>query len=686
MTERDIIEIVFATGGIAPKELAERLGVSTRTVRTYVQHANRLLDGCAVIEAKHGVGYTLRVVDAARFDEWRREQAAARHPGVPATKAERVTYLLNDLLARSSWITLDELSHMLYISRTTISRELKLVEATLNEFNLQIERRPHRGIRVVGEEKDRRVCLAYAVMQELTSANGEAPGHSRARIDAVARAIETVTERDGYRVNSVAYQNLLVHMAVALMRVEQGGYIPLQVEQLERIKRGHEFELAAQIAELIAAELGIALPEEEVAYLAIHLAGNQLLGSPAGDPENPEAAAGEGALKISDEVWNAVSEMLEVVWRTYRFDFRRDLELRMNLARHIVPLSVRLAYDMHVQNPLLDDIKLKYPLAFAMAQESAGVLERAFGGTLSEPECGYIALAFALALERRKAEQPKKNVLVVCGSGMGSSRLLEYRLRQFFSDSLDQVIACDVRSVARQDFSRIDYVFSTVPIEEPLPVPVCRISLFFEDDEAERLRDVLSQETRPGRIGAFFRRELFCAHLDAGSQDEVLELLCSRVIDAGFAPPPFLSLVRERERLLQTAYGNSVALPHAIEAVGGQTVVSVGLLDHAVDWAGTPVRCVFLISFARDPEPELEDFYQVVARLLENAADIHELLAHQSFETLLALVERYEPASEESGAPEAAGATADPADPASAAPAVPTPSDIPSDDASDFPC
>ena len=82
----------------------------------------------------------------------------------------------------------------------------------------------------------------------------------------------------------------------------------------------------------------------------------------------------------------------------------------MSLARHIVPLSVRLHYNLQIENPLLTDIQYRMPLAYLMAMESSTILAKEYEATLSEHEVAYLALAFALALERKRTELPKKNV------------------------------------------------------------------------------------------------------------------------------------------------------------------------------------------------------------------------------------------------------------------------------------
>ena len=71
---------------------------------------------------------------------------------------------------------------------------------------------------------------------------------------------------------------------------------------------------------------------------------------------------------------------------------------------------------------------------------------------------GYLALAFALAIERQNTELPKKNILIVCASGKGSAQLLHYRYRQEFGSYVGRIETCDVSNVKKVDFKDIDYV------------------------------------------------------------------------------------------------------------------------------------------------------------------------------------------------------------------------------------
>ncbi len=645
---------VEANPGVMPDAVAERLGVSVRTVRTYVHQANNAMEGFAAIELSRKNGYRLKVSDPEAYATWSAD-ARSEDAAMPQTPSERASYLLNDLLMRTDWVTLEDLCDVLFVSRSTASSDLKRVQKVLESYGLTLEKRPHYGIRVSGSEMARRLCLANLIMKAIderatveeggveaelealladrkASEGGEDPAHNQA-LEAISRCVEQVSREEDFQINAVAYQNLLVHIAVALVRIQENCYVPMETEQLEQMKGRREYRVAERIAEAIGRETGVTLPEEEIAYIAIHLAGKRTVLPDPGDSD------GEG-LVISDEVWGVVSEMLERVWRAFRFDFRNDLELRMNLARHIVPLAVRLRYHMNLKNPLLEDIKVRYALAYSMAIDAATVLTETYGSGLSDDETGYIALSFALALERQKTSVAKKNILVVCASGAGSARLLEYRCRREFGQYVDKIMTCDILKLDTFDFSQVDYVFTTVPIEKKLPVPIREVTYFLDTEDVLEVRELLNGEGAVSGLPPYFKRSLFFPHMAQRTKQEVLDFLLDQVCAAEEMPDNFRELVWKREGVVSTSFGNNVAMPHPLEAVSASTFVCVGLLDHPVVWDGngSTVQAVFLMAFAPERNGSLHRFLNAFAEVLMDKDAIAELVKYQSWETLSAVV------------------------------------------------
>ena len=285
----DVIAYIRAHQPTAPDALAERFGITRRTIRTYIRTINNEIAGIARITTARGEGYRIAVTDPEALDTL----LAARKPGdaresgaLPQSGEERVCWLLSDLLTRNDWVTIEELANTLYVSARTVSHDLRSVERQLASAGLEIEKKPHRGIRVIGPEYSRQLCLAAGSV-------------------------------------------------------------------------------------------------------------------------------------ISDEVWLVTGRMLDAVERSFRIDFHQDLELRINLARHIAPLITRLQKHLALDNPLADDIRSASHLPGPWPSDASSILADTYDEPISDDEVAYLALAFALALERRQSQPVGKNVLVICASGAG---------------------------------------------------------------------------------------------------------------------------------------------------------------------------------------------------------------------------------------------------------------------------
>lgn len=644
-TVEDIVLLLSDEGAMAPEACARALNVTTRTVRTYVSRVNKQLEGIAHIELAHGV-YCLVIDDRRQFSVW---LVKAREPmrGVFSRDVpNRVYYLLNDLLARTGWITIDALAGMLYVSSRTISHELKGVEKVLQTYGLALEKRPHYGIRVTGDEMDRRTCLASIALQWLED-SGSAHGMQRYEdfsatpmvggeldLPVIARCVDRVLGACNFQVASISYQNLLVHIAVALLRIREGHYVPMRRESLAHIESTDAYDVAKKVAAEVDHEFKVKLPPEEVGYIAIHLEGKRLLDNGNDSGSSPV---------ISDAIWEIVTEMLDRVNDAFHFDFRSDLELRVNLAKHTAPLMVRLKYDMALKNPLLDDIFARLPLAYAMASECATVLTERTGVVPSEDEIGYIALSFALAIERKHADMPKKNIVIVCASGAGSSRLLEYRCRQEFGSYLGEVCTCNVSQVPDLDYSHIDYVFTTVPLPDSIPVPVREVSVFLDTNDIALARETLRNSRESTRLLDYFSRDLFVADASFASKDEAIRRLCSMVATKDGVDDDLAVLVREREQMAPTAFGNAIAMPHPMHAVGRTTRVCVAVLKQPISWSDDQsARLIFLISPARDAGLSLQGFFEAMADLLTDKEAMQLLMRDPAYQTLVDCVEHRE--------------------------------------------
>ena len=68
----------------------------------------------------------------------------------------RITYILSTLLSDNHFVKADDLASQMYVSRSSVSSDLKIVKRVLEKYQLKIEHKPNYGMIVVGLEKDKK--------------------------------------------------------------------------------------------------------------------------------------------------------------------------------------------------------------------------------------------------------------------------------------------------------------------------------------------------------------------------------------------------------------------------------------------------------------------------------------------------------------------------------------------------
>ena len=240
-------------GASALSELAMRFGISERTVRDHVKRANEALSGIARISySRARGGYVLAIEDRAAFDAWlERNRSLGSEPQTPS--GERVSYLLRDLLQRGDYVTIDDLSQVLFVSRASISADLKHVEASLVKYGLALEKRPRHGIRVTGSELARRLCLAEVTAGHLEGAGAIVPGEDLGPLfEGISTIVDETLDSESLAINSFSHQNLLVHISIACMRIRRGSFVPPDSIPLAKISGTREHKAALAIAGRLA--------------------------------------------------------------------------------------------------------------------------------------------------------------------------------------------------------------------------------------------------------------------------------------------------------------------------------------------------------------------------------------------------------------------------------------------------
>ncbi len=333
-------------------ELAQRLSVSTRTVRADITALNTLLAqyGAQFI-LNRGSGYQLKIDNPTSFQALEETAPKAQH--VPRTAQDRITFLLVRFLTSAFSIKLEDLADEWFVSRATLQNDMVEVRERFQRYQLTLETRPRHGMKLFGSEVSIRACLTD-LLWELTQQGDIAPPIGAEAFAAEVPALlepvlqETLT-RHHIRLTD-AERFVCLYGAVVVRRVSEGYPLAeFSAEDVAQNVRDAARELTGELQRLAGKPLSPA--EEE--WLCVHIAARQVQDV---DPETISA----------DDDEALVNYILRYINSQYNYNLLDDAQLHADLLTHIKTMITRVRYQIMIPNPLLDNIKQHYPMAWDM--------------------------------------------------------------------------------------------------------------------------------------------------------------------------------------------------------------------------------------------------------------------------------------------------------------------------------
>lgn len=628
-------ELLAASSALTSSYLASVLQVSSRTVRGDMKRLDQWLrERGASIQGEAGKGYRLIVNDDKTFRASLEELSRGNsdRDSVPVLPEERTAYLLKRLLLSGDYIKIEQLADELYVSKSTVQNDLKAVKNVLETYDIVLKARPNYGLKAEGREVDIRFCISEYVFNRpkgVSKVNGRTPHLlSPEEMDQLWSILLDEIYKSPLKIADIAMNNLYIHIAIAIQRIRNGYEISLVPKEIQDVEQQQEFQIAKRLVTNIERQFGVAFPKMEVAYITLHLLGAKMAAENVADDETVKHL-------LDDDIYRLVNAALDTVEEHLNVGLKRDRELMMGLGLHLKPAINRHKYRMNVRNPLLEDTKRNYPLAFEAALFFAKGVEEQIGIRFQEDECGYFALHIGAAIERQKAEQDAKTCLIVCASGFGSSQLIYYRLKAYFGDQLRILGTIDYYKLPKTNLDGVHFIVSTVPIEERLSVPVIHVNAILTDEDLAKVERYASDEES---ILRFFKRDLLFLQRDLATREDVFKFFQETLQEKGLVGDSFLQALFDREEVAPTAYGNLVAVPHPITPQSDETFVAVCTLKKPIQWAEQSVQFVCLLSVKRDSQEDLQSLYELLVKVTNNPTTVQALIKCENYDEFVKIV------------------------------------------------
>lgn len=491
LRQKQILNYLLNTENFEPvKNFAAVLQCSTKTVRNDLSF---LEEYGVVLEKIAGKG--IRIVPAQKSAA----KAFLERSNLSydlSTEQRRVKILFDLLEGRKSRVSIQSLSDQYFVSKTSIVNDLRIIDEKLKEYHLHLKK-DIKGTQLAGKETDIRKALV-AMLNIIVSAKSlplenetmrmdretliELENHfGKSNVTQAKAMIEKTEQFLNYKITDPYYINLVTHILFLIDRIKNGKTIYAESNMKDTCFDPLFYTASQKIADSIEAGFSLQINKEEVFYIYRYLMSSRGIVVEALHPEELNAS--------NVYLQEIAEEMIRLSSAISSINFSFSSSLYNELLLHLKPMMNRIDYNIEIRNPLLQEIKSAFPeLMVLLRLVTLNIRYRYKLGKISEDEISYIAVYFQTAVEEAIS---KKRILIVCSTGVGTSHLLEKRIKNHFPE-LEIVDVVSAKQIERMDsFDHIDLIVSTVKLNLSFNKAVAYVSALFNKKDEQKIREIL---------------------------------------------------------------------------------------------------------------------------------------------------------------------------------------------------
>ena len=625
---------------LTSQEIASGIDVSNRTARKYLHLLEDALkqESIAVIEAKQGNGYQLKIEDARRFDEFYlkevKNQMASKDITTIQESNDRQYYILNRLFFEQSAVYVDAIADELFVSRSTISNDLVEIKKLITPYQIELQSKSNKGIFIVGNEQNiRHFIMNYFFMERLHDNLFAFSMYANLlegiSVEEIVIIVLDECRESQLKLSDFIVYNLVLHIGLAIKRIQNGFFMDIQAP-ISFDEDSIEYQTALKILARIEHAVGITFSSEEADFIALHLK-NKITAK----------TIFKKADATEEQIRAQLLETLKAIDQDTPFDLEHDTILIDGLMLHFIPLLTRLQNNSSIENPLLEEIKTQYPDLFELTVNYFSKMPVFKSYQVTEGEWAYLAIHITAAVERYFNEQ-KTHVLVICATGLGSSQMIKNRLEREFGSRILIEKVISYYEIAEQDLSHIDLVISSINLGNiVLNAPIVNVSVFLGKDDIQKINHEISSnkgshfvagrkesdrkelvEEQVELIERSFKPDLFYFVGEHSTKDAVLRELISKIeaVEGTDLQENFLKQLKLRESYSSVVFSEFMAVPHPIEALTKEGHVAVAVAPEGITWDKEyqNIQLVFLLSPDKFGKFEIDKVSQMLVEIMED--------------------------------------------------------------------
>ena len=536
-------------------------------------------------------------------------------------QSSRISYIISRLLDSNDYLKSADLADEMYISRSQISNDIKLAKNMLSSYHLTLISKPYYGIKIIGKENDIRnyiiqekLKIKNLVCDEITHSFS-----SHEHIDDINNIVIKILTHSHYIISDIALQNLILHIVTAVNRIKSGHLIHMDSLNISPVY-AHVIEISKNILEKCADIYNFEFNDDEIFFLALNLYGKR-------EFDKQEF--------ITDEINNLVFLSLYKIKEIFGLDFTSNLNLRISLGLHILPLLTRINTNMQLRNIMTFNIKQKYTLAYDLASTFTNTIIPSDKKILDD-EIAYVALHFVNYIDEN-SPQKKKRMLIISSLRRSETILLQNNILRNFP-SIKEVKIIPKNSLSTTNVNNYNVICTT---ENDIFInnnKIQKISYFLNGTDIKEIELLLDGFNGPKDILDCFSEDLFY-YGDAPSKNAVIKWLYEMAYKQGLADEKLYHSIMNHENVTSTYFGNYLAIPHPEIFLSETSFISVAILPKPILWDDEYVDIVFLVSIQKN-NPNAFKLWSYLSFLISNNTTLEEIKKEPTFQNLSKVISK----------------------------------------------
>lgn len=618
-----ILNIMEQKQSVTVDYLSEKMDVSPKTIKNDIKEINNSLEGHAIVENKRN-SYVFYIFDTDVYEQVKNKVYA--HDDFMNSPNSRIVFIMQKLMNTDCPYLTDELAYDMNIGRSTVNGDLKRLRKILEEYEIEILGKTNTGISLNGDELE----IRFFILENMYDGIYKDYPLDSDLIDAIKQiALE-------YELDSVAVEYFIKFFTVMIDRFLNGNPLSKLDKKYEELKESSAYIFAREIANNISKVLMTDLPEEEILFISIPIAGMRT-------PTNIKTIE---KLQVKKTTEDLILKIKDKIKQEMNINIQSE-QIMHEFMYHIQFMINRMKYGFKIRGIDCEEIKSSNSVAYTVAEVAASVIQNEENIEISNEEIALMSVYFGILIDKSNLEKNKiYNIAIICGTGRISARVVESNLKKIIKNETMMDLYSD-SNIDSEILDKYDLVVSTVKLDIDTKSEIIYIKDVLDRSELKRKIDLLKYSDNKEisfikgmdsiMLGILDENRFFV--LDKNySYSENVNMMIDILENEGHLDAGFKERIRKREEKSSMIFEDTVAFPHTINYASKNIELALGVVpENMSDKKGKDIKLVFLLGLPEDDGDDtvLVKIYDEIIKIASDKELVEEISKIENYKDLL---------------------------------------------------